>query len=283
MTEQSDRDAMIENIWRRYLIEGEGLRETRQRRVLRFLPGNPRCNTCYAPFQGPGGSIARLVFGKRPSNLNPHLCNVCEEFAREHQGGADIELSLLFVDVRGSTTLAEGMSPMEYSRVVNRFYNAASGVMIQSEALIDKIIGDQVAGMYVPGFAGPEHALRAIEAGQEILRVTGHADSDEPWISLGAGVHTGTAFVGAMGSEEGTVDITVLGDVANTAARLSGSANQGEILITEAAYSAAGLQEDDLEKRILELKGKGNPVPVYVLTNDTSLETRPSLQAPTAD
>jgi class 3 adenylate cyclase len=86
-----------------------------------------------------------------------------------------------------------------------------------------------------------------------------------------------------MGSEEGTVDITVLGDVANTAARLSGSANQGEILITEAAYSASGLQEDNLEKRILELKGKGNPVPVYVLTNDTSLETRPSLQASMAD
>jgi adenylate cyclase len=208
--------------------------------------------------------------------MNPHLCNVCEQFAREHQGGAEVELSLLFVDVRGSTTLAEGMNPMEYSRIVNRFYKAASSVMIQSEALIDKIIGDQVAGMYVPGFAGPEHARRAIEAGQEILRVTGHADSDEPWISLGAGVHTGTAFVGAMGSEEGTVDITVLGDVANTAARLSGSANQGEILITEAAYSAAGLKEDDLEKRTLELKGKGNPVPVYVLTSDTSLETRPS-------
>jgi adenylate cyclase len=145
------------------------------------------------------------------------------------------------VDVRGSTTLAETMNPMEYSRIINRFYSAATRVMVNSEALIDKIIGDQVAGMFVPGFAGPDHARRAIDAAQEIMQITGHAGLDEPWIRLGAGVHTGTAFVGAMGSEAGTVDITVLGDVANTAARL-------------------------------DLKGKGLPVSVYVLSEKSQLE-----------
>jgi adenylate cyclase len=276
MSEKSDQDAMIEDVWRRYLTVGETEEERRKRRLFRILPGTSRCKTCYAPFQGASGSIVRMVFGKRPSNMNPHLCNVCEQFARQYQGGAEIELSLLFVDVRGSTTLAETMNPKEFSQIINRFYNVASKVMVQSEALIDKIIGDQVAGMYVPGFAGSEHAMRAIEAGQEILRVTGHTGLEEPWISLGAGVHTGTAFVGAMGSEEGTVDITVLGDVANTAARLSGSARQGEILITETAYEAAGLEQGVLEKRVLELKGKDNPVPVYVLTNNPSLEPRAS-------
>jgi adenylate cyclase len=138
--------------------------------------------------------------------------------------------------------------------------------MVRTDALIDKIIGDQVAAMYVPGFAGAAHARRALEAAQEILRATGHARPEGPWIPLGAGVHTGTAFVGSVGSAEGTSDITVLGDAANTAARLASSARQGEILISDAAYRAAGSDFGELEKRNLELKGKSEPVLVHVLT-----------------
>jgi adenylate cyclase len=189
---------------------------------------------------------------------------VCEIWAREYQGGAEIELSLLFADVRGSTTLAESMTPTQFSKLINRFYTVATHIMVHTDALIDKIIGDQVAGMYVPGFAGAEHAARAIEAAQEILRQTGHGDPDGPWIPLGVGVHTGTAFVGAVGSDHGTMDITVLGDAANTAARLSTSAGPGEILISEPAYQAAGLGADQLEKRLLELKGKSEHMPTYV-------------------
>jgi adenylate cyclase len=137
--------------------------------------------------------------------------------------------------------------------------------MVHSDALIDKIIGDQVAGMYVPGFAGAEHAARAIEAAKEILRQTGHGDPDGPWIPLGVGVHTGTAFVGAVGSDQGTMDITVLGDAANTAARLSTSAAPGEIIISEPAFQAAGLRSDGFEKRLLQVKGKSKQIPTYVL------------------
>jgi adenylate cyclase len=267
MADKFDQEAEIERVWRTYLTTGEVEPERRQRRLFRMLPGTPRCNICYAPFEGVGGRIVSLVFGKRPSNLNPQVCNICEVFARQHQGGAEVELSLLFADVRGSTTLAEKMSPTEFSRVINRFYETATHAMVHTNALIDKIIGDQVAGMYVPGLAGAEHARQAIEAAQKIMRATGHGGPDEPWIPLGAGVHTGTAFVGSVRSEEGTADITVLGDTPNTAARLSTSAKQGEILISEAAYIAAGLQKDDLEKRELELKGKSEPLSVYVLTN----------------
>jgi adenylate cyclase len=271
MADKFEQNAEIERAWRTYLTTGELESERRQRRLFMMLPGTPRCNICYAPFEGVGGRIVRLVFGKHPSNLNPQMCNICEVFARQHQGGAEVELSLLFADVRGSTNLAERMSPTEFSRVINRFYETATHVMVHTNALIDKIIGDQVAGMYVPGFAGPEHARQAIEAAQEIMRATGHDDSDGPWIPLGAGVHTGPAFVGSIRSAEGTANITVLGDTPNTAARLSTSAGQGEILISEAAALAAGLQIDNLEKRALELKGKSEPVPVYVLKNYSAL------------
>jgi adenylate cyclase len=263
MGEPSSED--IEYFWRQYLTTGEFEKERRQRQLFRMLPGTPRCKNCYAPFEGVGSIVVKAVYGKHPSKLNPQLCNVCEVFATQYQGGAEIELSLLFADVRGSTTLAETMKPTEYSQLINRFYKAATRVMVDSDALIDKIIGDQVAGMYVPGFAGAEHARRAIEAAREILHATGHQDSDGPWIELGVGVHTGTAFVGALGSEQGTSDITVLGDAANVAARLSSNAAVGEILVTEPALSAAGLKAGDFEKRTLSLKGKSEPLVVWVI------------------
>jgi adenylate cyclase len=267
MNEKSEQDKMVEHVWRTYLTTGEFVKEARQRRLFRLLPGNPRCKNCYVPFSGASSRLVKFVYGKHPSNMNPQMCNECEKFAREFQGGAEVELSLLFADVRGSTALAETMSPTEFSRLINRFYSKATDVMVHSDALIDKIIGDQVAGMYVPGFAGADHARRAIEAAQEILRATGHGSPEGPWISLGAGVHTGIAFVGSMGSEQGTYDITVLGDAPNTAARLSTSAKPGEILISEAAYAAAGLKLDSPEERDLELKGKSEPFSVYVLTD----------------
>lgn len=267
MDKNNDQALQVEHVWRSYLTTGDYQKERRQRRFFRLLPGSPRCTFCYAPFHGLGGGFIRLVYGKRPSKLNPRLCNACDEFAREHQGGAEIELSLLFVDVRGSTSLAERMSPLEYSQLINRFYTTASGVLIKTDALIDKIIGDQAAGMFVPGFAGEDHARRALQAAQEIMMHTGHTDGNTPWISLGAGVHTGVAFVGSVGSRDGTNDITVLGDTANTAARLSSQAQVGEILISEAACLAAGLETSSLERRSLELKGKSEPVTVFVMTD----------------
>ena len=273
MAEKTEQELMVEETWRIYLTTGEFEKERRNRRLFRMLPGTPRCKNCYAPFQGTGGRVVRLVYGKRPSQMNPQICNICEEFARAYRGGAEIELSLLFADVRGSTMLAESMSPTEFGELINRFYSAATQVMVHSDALIDKIIGDQAAAMYVPGFAGPEHARRAIGAAQEILQVTGHNSPDGPWIPLGIGVHTGTAFVGSVGSEEGTVDITVLGDAANTAARLSSVASPGEILISEAAFDAAGLQIESLEQRVLDLKGKSQSVSVHVLTDYQPIST----------
>jgi adenylate cyclase len=174
---------------------------------------------------------------------------------------------MLFADVRGSTSLAEGMTPTAFGQLISRFYSVATTVLIDQEAIIDKLVGDQVTGLFVPGLAGPEHARRAVAAAQEILRLTGHGDADGPWISVGAGVHTGTAFVGAVGAAQGSTDITVLGDAANTAARLSSSARQGEILISDDAFAAAQLPFENLEQQRLELKGKSEPVSVRVLTD----------------
>jgi adenylate cyclase len=171
---------------------------------------------------------------------------------------------MLFADVRGSTGLAERARPAEFSRLMNRFYKVATGVLLETEALIDKFVGDEVVALYVPALAGAEHPSAAVRAGRALLRATGHTEVGGPWLPVGIGIHTGTAFVGAV-EAEGVTDITALGDAVNTAARLASAAGPGEALVSEATCAAAGLETAELEERRLELRGRSEPVSVRVV------------------
>lgn len=257
--------SVSQDYWREFLTTGVDDAEKRWRRVFGRLPEDPRCKACNAPFHGFGAPIVRIFLGKRQSNMDPRYCSHCEDFLREHPGGAEIEMSMISADVRGSTALAEKLSPMDFQEKINRFYKATSDVLLETDAFIDRLIGDEVVGIYVPGIAGNEHAQRAIQAAQSLLRATGHADPEGPWISVGAGVHTGVSYVGTVGSQSGAMDLTALGDVPNVAARLASMAAPGEVLVSEAASAAAGLEEDVFEKRSLQLKGRVEPVSACVI------------------
>jgi adenylate cyclase len=208
-----------------------------------------------------GGLILKHLWAG-PFQKNPNFCDNC---AFEGVGGAEIEITALFADVRGSTTMAEQMRPSEFSAVMNRFYKAATDVLIRSDAWLDKLVGDEVIGLYIPGYAGPKHASAAVQAAQELLRVTGHRDPGGPWIPVGVGVHTGLAYVGMVGTDGGITDLTALGDTMNTASRLASQAQSGEVLVTRATYTAAGIETNGLDHRQLELKGKTELVDVSVI------------------
>jgi adenylate cyclase len=254
-------DPTLEEQWYKMLTEGEPI-PRRLYHIHGWLPSDPRCKICGSPFKGWGGFLMHLM-GRDQSRYNPRFCEKCKVF--EHPGGAEVTLSMLFADVRGSTTLAEGMSAREYSQLINRFYKMATHVLIQTDALVDRLLGDEAIGLYLPGFAGPEHSRKAIQAAQELLSLTGHSDSKGPWLPVGVGIHTGPAYVGVVGSEESTADFTALGDNVNITARLASQAGAGEILISDASYSASGLDIHGLEHRQLELKGKSEPIGVHVL------------------
>jgi adenylate cyclase len=235
------------------------------RKLMKLMPKNPRCKVCNAPFSGIGGKFVKLTFDKEQSTLNPNMCNVCEKYAREHQGGAEVEISMLFADVRGSTTLAEKMVPSEFSRLIDRFYRVATDILVDADAWIEKLIGDEVTGLFIPGYAGPQHARAAVEAAQAILQATGHGKPEGPWIPVGVGVHTGIAYVGTVGKGGSMIEITALGDSVNTAARLASNARTGEILVSEQTWNAAGLKLKGIETQQLQLKGRSEPVKVRVL------------------
>lgn len=251
----------LEEEWYKMLTEGEPV----PRRMYHFhgmLPADPRCKLCAAPFRNWGGFLMHLL-GRDQSRYNPRFCEKCKVF--EHPGGAEVPLTMLFADVRGSTYIAETMSAREFSRLINRFYTIASHVLIQTDAMVDRLLGDQAIGLFIPGFTGPEHPRKAVEAAQELLRLTGHRDERGPWLPVGIGIHTGIAYVGVVGVEQSTMDFTALGDNVNITARLASEASAGEILISEATYTAARLPLGDLEHRQLELKGKSEPIGVRVL------------------
>ena len=251
-----------EAVWRGILL-GTDPRFRDSHALFSRLPGNPRCYMCSAPFKGPGSIVARRM-GRRPWAKNPHYCNGCFSVIETQHGGAEVECSLLFADVRGSTTLAEQMSATEFRKLLDRFYDAAAEVIHDHGAILDKFVGDEAVAIFIPALSGELHAARAISAGRALLRVTGHGDPAGPWLPIGVGVHTGVAFVGAVG-EGPSSSVTALGDTVNTAARLASVAGPGELLVSEDAARSAQLDGGLSERRDLELKGKSVRVPVVVL------------------
>ena len=257
----------VEEMWRKNLTEGN-IRARHFRRLYGMLPTDPRCDNCFRPFAGPGSVLTRLIWGDLAlqSKKNPRFCNGCYGFTSKYPGGAEIELTMLFVDVRGSTSIAEKMDDTEFSKLMNRFYEATIRVLIRKRAFIDKLVGDEVTALFIPGYAGERHAQNAVKAGQELLSVTGHGNSQGPWVPVGVGIHTGMAWVGSIAGASGAAaDFTALGDNVNVAARLASSAAQGEVLISEATYRTSLMDDPNLERRELTLKGKSEPVPVRVL------------------
>ncbi len=235
------------------------------RRIFQYLPGDPRCGNCMAPFEGAGGILVRNVLNKRRSTLNPLVCSTCEDLVKRLRYGTELEMSMLFADIRGSTPLAESKTPTEFKELIDRFYNETTHVLVHSRAVLDRLSGDEVKGYYIPGFAGKHFARRSVEAAQDLLRATGHADPGGPWVPVGVGIHTGTAYYGAVSSADGLVELTALGDAVNVASRLGSNAATGEIVISQRTALMAGMDTANLEKRTLELKGKSEPMDVWVM------------------
>lgn len=247
---------MADPDWHTLLVEGHKP-FTRGRRLFAAVPSSPRCKVCSNPFGGLGGRLFAMA-GFRPSPKNPNLCTRCCDSLRP--GGAEVDVAILFADVRGSTGLGERMGARDYAELLNRFYAVATEVLLDHDAVVDKLIGDEVMALFVPGIAGPAYRTRAVEAAVELLRGVGYGSAKGPWLDVGAGVNAGVAYVGNVG-REGMTDFTALGDPVNLAARLQAEASGGQVVI------AADLAEafPDAPARLCNVRGHAAPVDCRVL------------------
>jgi adenylate cyclase len=225
----------------------------RFRRIMRAIPRAPRCKLCNVPFAGVGRAFR--IAGFAPSRKNPNMCNAC--FEKAPVGGSEVEIGVLFADIRGYTSLAESSSPEGAAELLKPFYRTARDVLLRHDAVIDKLVGDEVMALFIPLFVGPGAIEKMVAAGVELL-------SETAGLPIGAGAEFGQAFVGNVG-EEDVKDFTALGDVVNTAARLQASAKAGQLVVSERVYEGVRDHFPDAEHREFELKGKSAPVEARVI------------------
>ena len=246
-----------EERWTRLLTEGHAPLRMAQI-MMRRIPSPPRCKLCFNPFGGIPGRIMGLA-GFRPSRKNPNFCSRCCDMLPA--GGAEVHIGVLFADVRGSTTLAEGTSASAFAELLNRFYSTATDVLVRRDAIVDKLIGDEVMALFVPGCAGQDYLRQAGEAAADLLRAVGYGSESQPWLDVGVGVNAGVAHVGNVG---GTVmDFTALGDTVNVAARLQSQAASGEVILAAEVQAVCEDLFPNGEPRTLALKGRDVPVTVF--------------------
>ena len=229
------------------------------RRLFGLLPSPWRCKFCNAPFRGPDAGAVRRI-GYSPSRKNPQVCARCIERAPE--GGAIVPLAVLFADVRGYTSICERLAAAEVHEFLQRFYQTASAALLAQEGLLAQIAGDEVMALFVPGIAGSQYRRKAVEASRSLARAVRYADSAAASLEVGIGVASGEEFVGNVGGG-GYKDFTAVGDVTNTAARLTSIARDGEIVIDAPTYDAVSRAYPDAERQELALKGKRMPVEVF--------------------
>ncbi|MGH2759987.1 MAG: CHASE2 domain-containing protein [Actinomycetota bacterium] len=181
--------------------------------------------------------------------------------------GASPEISVLFADLRGFTSASEQLPPTKVVTALNMFLDAMTRAVIEEQGTVDKFMGDCVMAFWNAPRREPRHAERAVRAALLMQRYIDEAMQIEEVAALpvrgcGVGVATGEAVVGNIGSAQ-RLDYTVIGDTVNTASRLCGVAEAGEVVITEACAQAVGHAFELSAMPPVSVKGKEEPLRVF--------------------
>jgi class 3 adenylate cyclase len=191
--------------------------------------------------------------------------DLAERVARDGTNleGDEVDLSVLFMDVRGFTSFSEQAPATEVVARLNALYGVVVPVILRHGGHANKFIGDGLLALFGAPDRLPDHADRAVAAALDIIACVEDRFGDE--LRVGIGINSGSAVVGTIGGG-GRLDFTVIGDTVNTAARVESATRDtgDDILITDASRSRLAAGHERLEERpAMPLKGKAEPVRVF--------------------
>ncbi len=189
-------------------------------------------------------------------------------------GGDKKNLSVMFSDIRGFTSISEKLTPEELVHLLNEYLTAMTDVVFKYDGLLDKYIGDAIMAVFGAPLDQPDHAIRAcrtaIEMMTELRRLREKwAAEGRPDVNIGVGINTGDMVVGNMGSQM-RFDYTVMGDSVNLASRLEGTNKEygTNIIISEFTHEQVKDEFFCRELDFVQVKGKKRPVRIFELFGD---------------
>ena len=210
--------------------------------------------------------ISRLFGQYVPPELVEEMADRPDEISME---GESRDMSVLFSDVRGFTTISEKLEARELSQMMNEFLTPLTGVIHHHRGTIDKYMGDAIMAFWGAPLSDPQHATHALEAGLEMTRAVRKLDEaftarGWPTINIGVGINSGEMRVGNMGSEF-RMAYTVMGDAVNLGSRLEGltKAYGVEFICSESTRLAGPSDWAYRELDKVRVKGKKEPVTIY--------------------
>ena len=235
-----------------YLLESAARTGWHQRRVIALL--HAQVNQLFHQYLSPDVAAALLA-----------------EPNRSELGGELVEISVLFVDLKGFTAYSERRSPGEVVGLLNEYFEAIVPIVFDEGGTIVEFAGDALMAIFNAPVRQPQHALHAARAALAIQRAVGSIAADDPTRPrFRAGVNTGPAVVGNVGGRQ-MRNFTAIGNTTNLAARLQTFAEPGQVVIGAATYAKV---EGIARVRLLgtpQLKGKSDSVAVYELLGLDSL------------
>ncbi len=188
---------------------------------------------------------------------NPNVCQYC--FDRLPTGGIEIDIGVVFADVRALRILAELSDATTFAERLNEFYRTATKALIHNEGIVDKLIGDEVMGLFIQGIAGPEYRRKAAIAALELA-----SEIAEP--PLGVAAYAGVAFVGKVGSGS-VLDFTAPAGAVNVGARLQAHVSPGEVVLAATLHSLIESEYPDGHPDRVAIRGPDQQVDVVLLTS----------------
>jgi len=193
--------------------------------------------------------------------------NLLDDETKLNLGGEDREVTILFTDIRGFTSMSEKMKPEQVVLTLNEYFSEMIDIVFKYNGTLDKIIGDELMIVYGAPLSASDDTERAITTAiemQEKIRDLNkiRKKRKEPLILVGAGINKGQVVSGNIGSRE-MMDYTVIGDTVNLGARLCSAASAGQILVSGSVWGTVKNKFKFEELSAINVKGKKDKIPIY--------------------